>query len=63
MAKFLVQIKETCVRTTSVEIEAQFAEEAREIAKISEYTRNDFSIVYRDTDIVGVEMIKEINPS
>jgi len=59
MAKFLVQIKETCVRTTSVEIEAQFAEEAREIAKKSPYGQNDFNVIYCDADVINVEMIKQ----
>ena len=58
MPKFLVQLKEVCVRTTSIEVEAFDMKQAYDYACNSSYGENDFSVVKCDVKPIMIEEIQ-----
>lgn len=55
MAKFLVQLEEMCIRTTSIEIEAEDMKQAYDKACETSYGENDFSVVKCEVKPIMIE--------
>jgi len=58
MAKFLVHLEEMCIRTTSIEVEAEDMKEAYDTACTSPYGENDFNVVKCDVKPIMIEEVK-----